>query len=189
MVNFEIIETDGPRRFGPSARALKQRRWMLLLLKLLAMGCVGLLAWELSADSGQDPALRGGLVVLLAGCIALLPGAWFLAPLRERSLTLHEQALELSRGSFRRFIVFENLKHIQVWQGRNERLIALSLHTADDTVLLRDLEGLGEVFSALSQHKPSGVLIEVEEKRVDWGEPLPWMLGLGLLGIFFLVLF
>jgi hypothetical protein len=68
-------------------------------------------------------------------------------------------------------------------------MIALALITADDTVLLRDLEGLGEVFAMLSQVKPQGVLIEVEEKRVDWGEPLPWMLGLavGALGVLVLL--
>lgn len=169
---------EGPRRFGPSARALKQRRWLLLLLKLLALGSLGGLAWELSPE--LDLNLRAGLLVLIAGALFLVPSAWFLRPLASRSLLLHEQALELQRGSFRRFVVFENLRHIQAWQARDERMIALALHTADDTVLLRDLEGLGEVFATLSQVKPSGVLIEVEEKRVDWGEPWPWMLCLAL---------
>ena len=132
-----------------------------------------------------DLSLRLGVLVLLAGILLMIPSAWFLRPLMQRSLRLHEQALELQRGSFRRFVVYENLKHIQAWQGTDERMIALFLHTADDTVMLRDLEGLGEVFATLSQVKPNGVLIEVEEKRVDWGEPLPWMLGLavGVLGV------
>lgn len=176
--SFELAE--GPRRFGPSARALKQRRWLLLLLKLLAFLAVGLLWWDLSLANDLDPSLRLGVLALLGGSLLLIPSRPFLRPLQQRSLLLHEQALELQRGTFRRFVVFENLKHIQAWQGRDERMIALALITADDTVLLRDLEGLGEVFALLSQVKPQGVLIEVEEKRVDWGEPLPWMLGLAL---------
>lgn len=183
--SFELAE--GPRRFGPSARALKQRRWLLLLLKLIAFFAVGLCWWDLSADNDVAFNLRLGVLVLLAGSLLLIPSAWFVRSLLQRSLLLHGQALELQRGSFRRFVVFENLKHIQALQGSDERLIALVLHTADDTVLLRDLEGLGEVFATLSQVKPNGVLIEVEEKRVDWGEPLPWMLGLAMAALGVLV--
>lgn len=184
--SFELAE--GPRRFGPSARALKQRRWLLLLLKLLAFLAAGLLWWELSLANEVALSLRLGVLVLLGGGLLLIPSRFFLRPLQQRSLQLHEHALELQRGSFRRFVVFENLKHIQAWQGTDERMIALALHTADDTVLLRDLESLGEVFATLSQVKPQGVLIEVEEKRVDWGEPLPWMLGLAILALAALVL-
>jgi hypothetical protein len=99
--------------------------------------------------------------------------------LHQRHLLLHENALELNRGGFRRFVVFESLQHVQLIQGRHERLVALVLHTADDSVLLRDMEGLGEVFAAVSAAKPPKVLIEVESRRVDWGEPLPWALALG----------
>jgi len=170
--------TAEPQRFGPSFRALQQRQWLLQGVKALALACLGAVLLIFQPPAWWAELLKWAVALGLGWTVWRLPGEALLAPIRQRSLVLHEQALELNRGGFRRFIVFENLKHVRLLQGRGERLIAIELHTADDSVLLRDLDGLGEVFAALSARKPASVLIEVESAPVDWGEPLPWALAL-----------
>jgi hypothetical protein len=176
----ESKETSStPRRFGPSARALAQRQALLLGVKALALGALLVLALIFNPPFWWAALLKWAAVLGLGWGVWQMPGAAILDPIQKRHLLLHEQAVELNRDGFRRFIVFESLKHIQAVQGRDERLISLTLHTADDSVTLRDIEGLGEVFVALSAAKPKGVLIEVEGRPVDWGEPLPWAVAAG----------
>ena len=174
-----------PRQFGPSRRALAQRRGLLgaCLLIPLELGILGI-----------HPALLGLRLGLRLGLAALAWGLWragdatLLGPLRQRQLLLHDQALELRRGAFTRFVVYEALRHVKVVQGPGERLLSLTLDLDDDSVVLRDLEGLPEAFAAVAGAKPDGAVIEIDERRIDWGEPLPWALlalavavGLGLL--------
>jgi len=97
-----------------------------------------------------------------------------LQPLLERELLLHDQALELKRGAFTRFVVYSGLRHVKVVQGPGERLLSLTLELDDDSVVLRDLDGLPEAFAAVAGAKPDAAVIEIEERRFDWGEPLPW---------------
>ena len=163
------------RNFGPSQRALGQRRLLLGLLRGAGIGLLLVLGLTLQAD---DPAPR---LALWAGLAVVGVALWFwqgrrvLAPLAERKLLLHDQALELQRGAFKRFVVYEGLRHVNVVQGPQERLLSLRLDLDDDSVLLRDLEGLPEAFAAVAGAKPDSAVIEIEERRFDWGEPLPWM--------------
>jgi hypothetical protein len=141
--------------------------WLLLLLTL------GL--------TFQPPAPALGLLkwAILA---ALAWGLWrggerrLLGPLLERELLLHDQALELRRGTFKRFVVYSSLRHVKVVQGPQERLLSLTLDLDDDSVTLRDLDGLPEAFAAVAGSKPDSAVIEIEERRMDWAEPLPWAL-------------
>jgi hypothetical protein len=165
------METQAPHSFGPSARALKQRRWLLLAFRLLVLAVLCLAIRQLKLASGTQ-------ALLMLGALALAwlpPGGRILAPLESRRVLLHSQALELQRGQFRRFIVFENIRHVHAVRGPRERMIALYLHTGDDTVAIRDVEGLAQIFTAISAAKPANVLIEMEDRRLDWGEPLAWM--------------
>ena len=180
--------SQAPRRFGPSPRAVTQRRWLVRACKLLLLS--GLLALGLSSR----PSLVG---LILAQWLTLAALGWalwragdkrLLGPLLERELLLHEQALELRRGDFKRYVVYEALRHVKVVQGPGERLLSLTLELEDDSVVLRDLDGLPEAFAAVAGAKPDSAVIEIEERRFDWGEPLPWAvlalmaaLGLGLL--------
>lgn len=162
-----------PRHFGPSRRALAQRRGLLgaCLLALLGLGTAGL--------ESAPADLRWGLglgLVALAWVLWRAGDALLLGPLRQRQLLLHDQALELRRGAFTRFVVYEALRHIKVVQGPGERLLSLTLDLDDDSVVLRDLEGLPEAFAAVAGAKPDGAVIEIDERRIDWGEPLPWAL-------------
>ena len=150
-----------PRNFGPSQRALGQRRLVLGL--------------TLQPDEAASRlALWAGLAVA-GGALWFWQGRRVLAPLAERRLLLHDQALELQRGVFKRFVVYEGLRHVKVVQGPQERLLSLRLDLDDDSVLLRDLEGLPEAFAAVAGAKPDSAVIEIEERRFDWGEPMPWM--------------
>ncbi len=169
----------GPRRFWPSKRALGQRLALLWAVKLLTLATLLVLGLSLATPDPMLESVQWGLIAALAGGSLWFKGGAYFDPAKQRQVFLHEQALEINRGGYRRFVVFESLKHIKAYQGSDDRMQALELHTADDTVWLRDLEGLGEIFVALSAGKPAGVLVEVEERRVDWGEPLPWGLGLG----------
>jgi hypothetical protein len=173
------IVAPASRRFGPSPRALAQRQALLWAVKGLALGALVLLALIFSPPFWWAALLKWAIVLGLGWGVWQMPGTALLGPIQRRFLLLHEQALEVNRDGFRRFVVFEGIQHIQAIQGRDERLIALRLLTADDTVVLRDIEGLGEVFAALSAHKSKGVLIEVEHRPIDWGEPLAWAVALG----------
>ena len=162
------------RRFGPSARALKQRRVLVRGLKVMAV--VSLLVLALAF---QPPMLWLNLLkwALLAGLVwglAHARGELLLQPLLDREVLLHAHALEVRRGVFKRFVVFESLRHIQIEQLPNERIIRLRLDTDDDSLALRDLEGLEQVFAAVVKAKPDKTMIEVQQRGFDWGEPLPW---------------
>lgn len=176
---FPLEEAAG-RRFGPSQRALAQRRALWSAFKA-ALGALGVLAaW---AAWPQGAAARGAAILALAALAWALwrwRGLAFLAPLAERELRLHAHAVELRRGDFKRFVVFEGLRHVSVVQAPGGgRLLSLRLDTDEDSVLLRDLDGLPEAFAAIAGAKPDHALIEIAERRVDWGEPLPWALALG----------
>ncbi len=180
-MNLPVTDSaPGARRFGPSTRALKQRRWLVLLFKLVLTAIV-VVALQALEPKNETLALIVWLAAALAGArLWTREGALVLDPIRRKQVLLHEAVLELSRGGYRRFVVFEGLKHIQAVQDAGEHIIEIRLHTADDSVLIRDVEGLGEIFAAVCAAKPAGVLVEVAEKKVDWGEPLPWVISLGL---------
>jgi hypothetical protein len=44
-------------------------------------------------------------------------------------------------------------------------------------VRLHGFDGLPEAFAAIAGAKPDRTLIEIDEQRIDWGEPLPWALA------------
>ncbi len=171
--SFEISE---PRRFGPSPRALAQRHALLAALKLVAAACLALLAFAQPTPILPLALAKWGLWLL--ACIGLWQarGRWLLQPLMERELTLQELGLELRRGDFKRLVIFENIRHVTLVQGPRERVLSLRLDTDDDSVLLRDLDGLEQAFAAVAAAKDPKALIEVQERRMDWGEPLPWAL-------------
>lgn len=176
-----------PRRFGPSKRALLQRRAALLALAVVLFVCLVLLL------RGWGPRFLHWQLAQGLGAAAL--AAWFwregskrlLEPLSVRELKLHSHALELGRGDFRRLVVFNTLRHIHAVQAKGGgRFISLRLDTDEASVGLRDLEGLSEAFAELAAKKPEHCLIEIEERAVDWGEPLPWLFVIGavvLLGV------
>lgn len=180
------IADPQPRRFGASAHALQQRRWLLLALKALILACVLILAAKFQPPSLAFNLFKWVLVVGLVWGLWQARGQAVLQPLLERELTLHAHALELRRGDFKRFVVFESLRHIHAVQSPGgERFLSLRLDTDDDSLLLRDLDGLPEAFAAIAGAKPDRTLIEIDEKGVDWGEPLPWAVAVGT-GVFLL---
>lgn len=170
-----------PRRFGPSERALWQRERLLLAVKLGAVAVLGMSGLLIQPTPPTLILAKWTVLGLAAWGFWLLAGRTLLRPLREREMLLQDQALELRRGDFKRIVVYESLRHVVVVQGPSERLISLRLDLDDDSVLLRDLEGLPEAFAAVAGAKPDQAVIEIEERRVDWGEPLPWAL-LALVG-------
>jgi len=169
------LESVFPERFGPAPRALLQRRLLVGCLGLLIAAGPLLILHALPPPAGWGW-LRWGLpplqVLALLG-LALLGAS---DPLRSRSALLHAQGLELRRGPFRRLIVFESLRHLHLAQAAGGRLISLRLDLEDGSVTLRDLDGLERILEAAAQRRPANTSIEVEERRVDWGEPLPWTL-------------
>ena len=175
---FSLSE-PAPRRFGPSARALRQRRALVWAAHALLLLLAALLWRRLPAGPAAPAALAVALGLLLWSTRPQV----LLRSLRSRELSLHAQALELRRGAFKRFVVFEAVRHIHVVQGpRGERLLSLRLDTDDDSLMIRDMDGLPEAFAALAGAKSERSLIEIEERRVDWGEPLPWALGVAAFG-------
>lgn len=184
-------EGAGPRAFGPLPRALAQRRALLWALKGLALACVLLLALAFQPPLPWLNALKWVLVGAVSWGLWQAEGAAFSAPLLEREVLLHPHALEIRRNGFKRLVVFENIQHLHLQQAVNGRLLCLRLDLEDDSVSLRDVDGLAAIFEAAAQGRPAKAFIEIEERRLDWGEPLPWAalaLGVCLLLAFFATL-
>jgi hypothetical protein len=167
-----------PQRFGASQRALGQRRALLWALKGVLFGILLILSIKFQPDSLWAIALKWALFAGMSAGLWYARGRFIMDPLLERELTLHAHALELRRGSFRRFVVFENLRHIHVVQGSaGERLLSIRVDTDDDSILLHGFDGMPEAFAAIVGAKPDRTLIEIDQQRIDWAEPLPWALS------------
>jgi hypothetical protein len=162
-------------RFGPSPRALSQRRILAAALAVMILVCLWVTLGGTMGVSGWDW-IRWVLAAALVLGLWLVVRAAGSNPLGGREVLLHPQALELRRGNFRRLVVFANIRHLRIVQSPGGRLWSLRLDLEDDSVTLRDVDGLPRIFAAAAQNRPAGVLIEVEEARVDWGEPRPWIL-------------
>lgn len=174
-----------PQRFGASQRALGQRRALLWALKGVLFGILLILALKFQPEALWAIALKWALFAGMSAGLYYARGRFILDPLLERELTLHAHALELRRGSFRRFVVFENLRHIHVVQSAGgERLLSVRVDTDDDSVLLHGFDGLPEAFAAIVGAKPDRTLIEIDQQRIDWAEPLPWALAGAALALF-----
>jgi hypothetical protein len=164
-------------RFGPSRRARIQRRllaWVLTLLVLcslyLLLGALASYGWPWSW-----PWVKGLWILLAAAALFRIHGT-AAASLAGREVQLGPLGLELRRDGFKRLVVFDSLRHLRLTQAPAGRLHSLRLDLDDGSVTVRDVEGLERIFAAAAQGRPEGVLIEVEERRVDWEEPLPWIL-------------
>ena len=73
---------------------------------------------------------------------------------------------------FTRFIMFEELMQMRVVQDHDERVLSVELRTDKGAVLLTGYEGMERLFTSLVQRKPKNVVVELEESRVDWSNPL-----------------
>lgn len=187
--NAPAPAAPAPQRFGASQRSLAQRRALLWALKGVLFLILLILALKFQPEPLWAIALKWAFFAGVSAGLWYARGRFILDPLLERELSLHAHALELRRGTFRRFIVFENLRHIHVVQSPGgERLLSVRVDTDDDSVTLHGFDGLPEAFAAIAGAKPDKTLIEIDEQRIDWAEPLPWaliavgaMLLLGLL--------
>jgi hypothetical protein len=169
-----------PLRFGSSQRALSQRRGLVWLFKGLLLSIFLILALKFQPPELWAVALKWLAFGAIVWGLWQARGRLFMDALLERELIIHANALEMRRGSFRRFLVFESLRHIKVVQSPGgERLLSIRLDTEDDSLLLRGMDGLPEAFAAIAGAKPDRTLIEIDEQRIDWGEPLPWALAAG----------
>jgi hypothetical protein len=173
------LETPVLAVHGLSARAALQR-------KALAWALEGLTLASLLLTLGVQVPLEGWswmrwiVAAALGVALARIPLAARASLAKAREVRLHEQAIEIRRGGFRRLVVYESLRHLVLRQSPQGRLISLRLDLEDDSVTLRDLQGLERIFAAAAQNRPPKVLIEIEERRVDWREPLPWFLAAAL---------
>lgn len=171
------LENAGFARFGPSSRALFQRGLLAWVLALLVLASLYLLLTVLAsyASPWTWPWAKG--LWLILGLFALLRiRSAVHGSLAGREVQLGPLGLELRRDGFKRLLVFESLRHLRLAQAPDGRLCSLRLDLDDGSVTLRDFEGLERIFAAAAQGRPAGALIEIEERRVDWEEPLPWIL-------------
>ena len=159
--------------FAPSPQRLRAFKALLGTLRILGLLVLLLTARRLSLSWGPLQALV--LALLLAAGAAWLGagGQALLQAASSRRVLIHEQALELRSRGFSRFVVFESLRHLSMAQGPQEQVLSLTLHTEDDSLRLAGFEGMGRLFSELAARKPTACLLEVEERKLDLGDPLP----------------
>jgi len=81
-------------------------------------------------------------------------------------------------------VVVERIRNLSLTRGTGRRIVSLRLDLEDDSVTLRDLQGMESIFEAAAQGRPEKALIEVAEIHLDWGEPAPWIvLAVGLFAV------
>ncbi|HTA17085.1 MAG TPA: hypothetical protein VK786_05000, partial [bacterium] len=121
----EAEPSAGPVRFGPSPRALSQRRILAGVLAVVILLCL----WMTLGS----PAVPGWAWARWLQAAALVWGLWLVVraagsnPLAGREVLLHPQALELRRADFRRLVVFESIRHLRITQSPGGRLWSLRL--------------------------------------------------------------
>ncbi len=164
--------------FRTAEKALNERRRLYYALKG-AFALVLLAAVPVLGASKPWPwalFLAGVFVVYRLNTARLLKGY------ASRTLTLQPQAMEESFSGFTRFVLFEQMEGLRVTQGRDEKILAVEIKTAQGVFVLRGFENMGSLFVALSQRRPAGVLLEVKEVRFDLDRPWPWALVVFVLG-------
>jgi len=168
------LPPSGPLRLGPAPRALRQRLALLWVLAGLFLAGF-LMALRTQAALPGWPWFQGVLAFGFCSGLWGIRKAARAPSLAGREVFLSGHALEVRRGAFRRLVVFESIRHLCLLRTYSGRLVSLRLDLEDDSVTLRDVDGLARIFETAAQGRPPGDRIELQECRVDWVEPLPWM--------------
>jgi len=116
LLLWDRMQDEDTLEFGPSRRALAQRRALAWFLAAILFGAALLGLFQ----AALLPGARALAVLVLAVLAALL--GWALErratqALLERRLLVKPQSLELRRGAFARFVVFESLRHARPCTG------------------------------------------------------------------------
>lgn len=171
-------------QFSPNPQALAERALLGRLLKAALFCVLMALGAAIAPDSVLLQLGKWALLLALGYGIIRIPESTWTATLTSRQAYLRDSAVELRHGDHTRILVFASLRHVKMIQSKDERVLALELHTDDDTVTLRNLTNLELLFAAISAQRPKEVMIEVEEQgRFDKDSPKAWIQAIFTSGI------
>ncbi len=158
-------------------RALAERVLLGHLLKLALFALLMALGVVVAPDSTLLQLIKWALLLAMGYGVIKIPESTWTAALSARKATLRESAIEITHGDYTRIIVFGSLRHVKMIQAKDERVLALELHTEDDTIILRDLTNLERLFGAICAQRPKEAMIEVEESHLDKLSPKTWAIA------------
>jgi hypothetical protein len=140
---------------------LKLRR-MVAALKIAAVAAA-LLCIPAAIPYGPVGWVAGG-----AAALALVLLAWrfkadaWLQQLSKRVLRVQAQALEISKGKFTRFILFDDVLLLRVQRRKDDSITAIILVTQEGPLVIRGFEEMEIIFGHVSTRKPEEALIQIE---------------------------
>lgn len=139
--------------FKTSSSAIARRRALVMAFRVLAGAAAGLAA----AQGHWTAALAMAAMLLI-----LRPGRW-LTRYASRVLLLQPNALEERTSGFTRFMLYEEIVQLRMFQKHGEKVKALEVRGPQGGFWIRDYEGMEEIFAELVRRKPPRVIVEVEE--------------------------
>ena len=168
-----------PRDFYiTSERAIRQREQLLLLIRWLAFAALLAMVWQLNVQSLSGLVLKWATFFICATFLYEFEGRELLEDFSRREVNVTPAAIELRQNLFTRFITFEELQQMRAIQDGDERILAIELRTDKGAVVLSGYEGMERMFTSLTQRKPRNVVVELEESRMNWNNPLAGFLML-----------
>jgi hypothetical protein len=153
----------GAREVFTTSPAEVAKLGRIVTFQRLAAALAGLLC--LPAAWGYGPLAQGGAALLALG---LLVFAWryqnkeWLKQLSERVLRIQAQAIEISRGKFTRFVLYEDIRLVRVQRKKDDSITAIILVTQEGPLLIRGFEQMELIFGHISARKPERALIQIE---------------------------
>jgi hypothetical protein len=77
-------------------------------------------------------------------------------------LRIQAQAIEISRGKFTRFVLYEDIRLLRVQRKKDDSITAVILVTQEGPLLIRGFEQMELIFGHISARKPDKALIQIE---------------------------
>ena len=80
----------------------------------------------------------------------------------DRLLRIQANAVEISKGHFTRFVLFDEVKLLRVQRRKDDSITAVVLVTQEGPLVVRGFEEMELIFGHLSTRKPEAALIQIE---------------------------
>ena len=148
--------------FTASGDDIKKLKKVVLLMRGLALLAAGLVLFA-AYPYGEKALVAAGLASLLLIAFAVLGGqaAW-LQQRAEQRLLIQAQAVEIQRGRFTRFVLFEDMRTLKVQRRSDDSITTIVLVTQEGPLVIRGFKDMELIFGHISTRKPEEALIQIE---------------------------
>ena len=150
------------QEFKTSSEEVQKLRRVVTALRAAAV-TAALLCLPAALPYGPAGWAVGGTLALVLLVLAWRsrPDEW-LEPLSKRLLRVQAQAIEISKGKFTRFILFDDILQLRVQRRKDDSITAIILVTQEGPLVIRGFEEMEIIFGHISTRKPDEALIQIE---------------------------